>query len=520
MCHQPSPHAPPPAPCAEPRPPDFPHILADLSDPANHDAALLQLKSVDDSALVPLWDAIANDQISMNVRQELSNATPAIYQRLRKARATQDQLASDAWNKTVSLDLYEKFGKKSPKWDADVAAGLTDHFLGDRVAHLKAATDAGCDDLAVRFFKRLDDEALNRAIYVENAGMETSAKADLALANEIAASPYPDALRFRAYCHVLYFAYNPRFLHDIPEPDYAAALDKMIAFLPAFAAAKPDDASILTCIHQLSWLNDYDEIDHKAVHDKIRPVLATAFPTGPWLDFFDGYFQVQYAWDARGSGTAGTVTDQGWQLFRQRLDDAHAALERGWRADPLKSFCADPMITVCMGQSADRPIMESWFSRALLANPDDRNACSNKMLFLAPKWEGSTSDQLAFARDCIRLGTGNNRISLLMVNLIKENQPEELADVVKFMAQPEIWREIQPAFDKLLLFKDDLQHNPRIYLHDRALYLRYACQCQQWHAFLELAKQFGDQISLEDFGGKEMLDYYLKKAQDEVAKNR
>ena len=66
----------------------------------------------------------------------------------------------------------------------------------------------------------------------------------------------------------------------------------------------------------------------------------------------DGINLIDWAWEARGSGYANTsVTEDGWQRFRERLLAAERSLHHGvHRLDPGRPQpAATGMITVCMG---------------------------------------------------------------------------------------------------------------------------------------------------------------------------
>ena len=47
-----------------------------------------------------------------------------------------------------------------------------------------------------------------------------------------------------------------------------------------------------------------------------------AYPESKYIDSFKIRYWMHYAWDARGSGWAYTVTEEGWKLFRERLSNA------------------------------------------------------------------------------------------------------------------------------------------------------------------------------------------------------
>lgn len=117
-------------------------------------------------------------------------------------------------------------------------------------------------------------------------------------------------------------------------------------------------------------------------------------------DALAGSTFIQWAWDARGSGLAHTVTDEGFALYHQRLRTAALKLEAAWQAEPTWATPATEMLTISRGLSYDREQMELWFRRAMDANPDNYIACMNKKEWLDPRWHGDAAERGAFLIQC------------------------------------------------------------------------------------------------------------------------
>lgn len=70
---------------------------------------------------------------------------------------------------------------------------------------------------------------------------------------------------------------------------------------------------------------------------------------------------VNYAWKARGDGLADTVTDEGWKLFNQRLNEAVEVLSK---AIPLKEQCPywwTVKLETDLGLSTERSQYDTYF---------------------------------------------------------------------------------------------------------------------------------------------------------------
>jgi hypothetical protein len=171
-----------------------------------------------------------------------------------------------------------------------------------------------------------------------------------------------------------------------------------------------------------------------------------------------GGFNKNYAWDARGSGWANTVTDQGWDLMRQRLLKAQNALEEAWQLDPTDYQAANEMINVELGQGQSRDRMELWFNRAMNVFPDDYAACSNKLYYLEPKWYGSEQAMIDFGRECLAQANWRSRIPLVVVDAYwaaaryGPNGWQQQVDPKYFQENTAAWNDIAAAYDGCLKY--------------------------------------------------------------------
>ncbi|MDX2079680.1 MAG: CPBP family glutamic-type intramembrane protease [Terrimicrobiaceae bacterium] len=97
-----------------------------------------------------------------------------------------------------------------------------------------------------------------------------------------------------------------------------------------------------------------------------------------------------YAWDARGSGWASSVSEDGWRLFRERLAQAWDALEvageprcPGWYAAAQ---------TVALGQNWDRDRYFAMVDEAIKNEPTYGTYYTNTCYWLLPRWHGEPGE--------------------------------------------------------------------------------------------------------------------------------
>lgn len=108
---------------------------------------------------------------------------------------------------------------------------------------------------------------------------------------------------------------------------------------------------------------------------------------------------VDYAWSARGTGTADTVKAEAWETFGKRLQEARESLEE---SEKLSEKCPQwfaVMQSVALGQSWPRKEYEALFRRAVSAEPTYYASYFRKAQYLLPRWHGAQGDWETFAEE-------------------------------------------------------------------------------------------------------------------------
>jgi hypothetical protein len=184
-------------------------------------------------------------------------------------------------------------------------------------------------------------------------------------------------------------------------------------------------------------------------------------------------------------------------LFAERLGKAKDCLERAWKSDPSLPEPAVLMLTVCVGLGIERDEMETWFRRAMQADPDSFDACSAKLNYLLPKWHGSLEATLGFADQCLRTKNWHSCIPLIEVFGMKElyrcYSPDAFGHSWK---HPLLWSRIQAAFEGMLA----------AYPEDRAMHSHYALLCYQADKWKLAHPHF------EKLGSKPWAEYFPSKS--------
>src|SRR6266850_5242281 len=108
---------------------------------------------------------------------------------------------------------------------------------------------------------------------------------------------------------------------------------------------------------------------------------------------------VSYAWKARGSGYADTVTQNGWKLFEQRLTEAVQVLKN---SKALKETCPrwwSIMLRTALGSGVDKPTFQTLFAEAVKAEPANAGYYLQMAYYLLPRWHGKPNDAARFLQE-------------------------------------------------------------------------------------------------------------------------
>lgn len=182
----------------------------------------------------------------------------------------------------------------------------------------------------------------------------------------------------------------------------------------------PDETPDATWQTHLQVLRDWFENDPGSIHPRIA--LARAL-----------YF---YAFVARGTGWARTVTDDGWRLFYERVTEASRILRA---AEELGQSCPVYYSTRLMLASVDRTPRDQYddlFEKSIQAFPTYANFYRIKATYLLPRWNGEEGEWERFvASGADRVGGENGDILYTQIvwamhdagifgNILKESKVE------------------------------------------------------------------------------------------------
>jgi hypothetical protein len=413
--------------------------------------------------------------------------TPAVYPLPQEGRA-QKQKGKDAYLRRTLVEAYERVGRKNPKWDAAarqtltllVAYWSTSFPEVDQqpavVAAVRKAIAAGCDDPLIIYVHARVCNSPEFATWEERD--RRYAEAARALDN----SGYCAERRALAQVHAALYKLSKKELAKANAKEAEALLNVGLRLLPEVAKDKtvPHHTVFALCE---KLMDGYFEVlgDRKAGVDKVAAALAKPPANESLVLLCKGYFYIKYAWDARGDGLAPTVTTEGWQLHRDRLQEAETALEAAWKLDPQNPVIARQMMTVELGQGKGRDRLELWFRRAMELDPNYLDACSAKLYYLEPKWHGNAEEMLAFGRQCLTTGNWEGQLPIILTGA-----HERLKAYVKpaddYWKRPGVWEDVRAVHESYLKLHPDSK-----YYRTRLAKLAFLCgQYAQAHRHFEV----------------------------------
>jgi hypothetical protein len=437
-----------------------------------------------------------------------------------KQGVTQDELMK--WNLDTLAGNYDSIGRRNPKWDKDAEEALT-RFARIRSGpnndpetqfdligfSARSAVEAGCDDPMIRFLY------LRYAPRNTTLALAEQQKEYRSLAKDMESSAYLPVRKFYVNLYAAGILWQRRNTNLWPEVRQlrATALNHLTQVVQDKTVPDAEAGDACQELFQMMERNTYELTN---AYNTIVGPLFRARPKQAASYLVKANFYLIYAWRGRGNGTADKVTEEGWDLFRTRLAESEKALKRAWALDPKNPQIPALMINVSEGQQKKRPEMELWFDRAMRLDPNNYEACRNKLHYLLPQWYGSRDEMVTFGRECAASTNWGGRVPLTLVDAHSNfaGYLKDEDDRAAYWLLPDVWPDVRTAYEKYA------QMNPSA-TRFRYPFAAYAFRCGQWQAFteqIELIRKTGDELNYRYFGGKDVFDKMAEHAAQQTGK--
>lgn len=206
---------------------------------------------------------------------------------------------------------------------------------------------------------------------------------------EVYRDPYNDALGLVRYSVKKYMS----------ESNFASleSLAKKCAERPK---ASPNGYTHTDIFFDAFDMNGLTEPEFKTWQEKFQKWRAL-YPNSDVATLAEAFYWLEYAWVARGSGYANTVSDEGWRRFSMRQQKAKALL------DSIPQKQRTPSWYVCMlrlAQNLEMPDEEhnKLYGEAITAFPGSTSVYFRQAIDYLPRWGGSAELWEQFAAESIK----------------------------------------------------------------------------------------------------------------------
>jgi hypothetical protein len=383
--------------------------------------------------------------------------------------------------RNATLATYDSLNKPSDPWYADgrmAADYYLCHLLGGDVygeglltlahAHAASAYEQGCRDPLIQAICDVWTYQLCGRYNIRS----TAAARSMENCRQLEASPYPPLAKLdlatTGVRNALAFArpdtrkfwkddMTPFLTHPQTYFDMATA-----SLASVIQSGTPRPIAGMAFDNLVDATNASPELMEQ-LNNRFDSVIPPS--TTPANDYavLRGSFLVSWAWTARGTGWANSVTSEGWKHMGARLSMAKDVLEKVEDQFPGDPAIPAELIRVELGQGTGRYRMERLFDRAQRADPGYVTAYKRKMYYLQPRWHGSPRDILEFGNYCIEAAGWSELIPLLYppaLALMADQDPS-------IYSHPEAWKQVSSLYESFL------KAHPESTYH-RTLYLRWA----------------------------------------------
>jgi hypothetical protein len=183
-------------------------------------------------------------------------------------------------------------------------------------------------------------------------------------------------------------------------------------------------------------------------HLRLLEEWQAAFPKSPTPQTALAGAYAKYAWQARGTGYAREVTEEGWRLFRERLTKAAAVIQKAQAESHYDPHLADVELIVAKGLSWPADKYERIFNEAVKREPCYPYYYLQRAGYLLPRWNGEPGDVERFAAQAIQLSEaceGKGIYARIAVYLLPYKDKEQWF----FDAYKLSWPKVRQGFDDL-----------------------------------------------------------------------
>jgi hypothetical protein len=183
-------------------------------------------------------------------------------------------------------------------------------------------------------------------------------------------------------------------------------LDKLRVERATRPQAQDDLASWYTLLSRPQYTGSSDYTHHFVKLEE----WGRRMPQSPTPLVVLGRAHVTWAWEARGSGLANTVTEDGGKKFGERLQEAASMLTKAIAMGAQDGEAHRQLIEVAKGSGAPKEQTEKIFEAGIKLDPAYIPLYSEMAVALLPRWGGQPGDIAAFADRTLQRVSGDDAL--------------------------------------------------------------------------------------------------------------
>jgi hypothetical protein len=172
-----------------------------------------------------------------------------------------------------------------------------------------------------------------------------------------------------------------------------------------FAQARKDKKTLptarkeLTALYGVAVSTPYR--GHTEVSDRIKVLeeWAAAKPDDPTPHIILAQLYMAWGWEARGSGFAYTVGEDGFRLFKERLGKALEHARAAEKLQPEDPELYTTLVDLGKGLGAERKHVDRWVETGRKIDPNYFPLYQATAEYLLPRWHGEVGDIEKFAEE-------------------------------------------------------------------------------------------------------------------------
>lgn len=168
-----------------------------------------------------------------------------------------------------------------------------------------------------------------------------------------------------------------------------------------------------------------------------------------------GSYNIKWAWEARGTGLARTVSMRDWKRFNDRLTVARSCFEEAARLNPNDWVAHSQLIVVAKGLGLPETYVRTHRRAAVAAYGRVWQPWKRNLEYLEQRWHGDSDSLIRFAQECVDSEQWELGIPHLAGAALREAATEPFVHVTDYdvYRRPDVWNIVSDLYDR------SLEHN-------------------------------------------------------------